>query len=722
MFQGIRARDWPMRPMSKTTAISEDRRLMPAAWPLLLIVALMLAVGIASVVVVSWTRAYSGGLAIWVAAENQAAYELRAYSHSGLATDYGRFRRELNVPLLMGRARRLMQEPEPDREAIERNFRGGRIPENDISGLTSLFVLFKYHPLMMRAADIWTEADSWVSELASIGEQMRAEYAKPAPDRARIDQLMARANGVHARIAPLATEFGNTMNRAAHSLVNILLVAMPLFALLLVGGGVTLFRMLGRRAQRDAQALRVLTSQLEYQATHDPLTGLTNRRRFEALLAAAIERRLHHAATGSLLYFDLDQFKVINDTCGHAAGDELIKQVVWQAQQLAPAGSTIGRLGGDEFAVLVPACGAGEALQLAERIREALHEQRFYWSGKTFAISASIGVLELDGTLASVAEVLSAADQCCYMAKDNGRNRVQCYHPDDRAMQQRRGELHWVERLHAALDNDGFELVAQEIRPVAFSPLDRFRDKVPRPQRRFELLLRMTGADGKAVAPMAFIPAAERYGLMPRIDRWVIARACRELAMLRNDGQQLPTCMVNLSGASASDPGLADYIAHCLQDNHLEGAHLGFELTETVAVGNLSTCSALMSRLRGLGCLIALDDFGTGMSSFSYLRNLPIDLLKIDGTFVRNIANDPIDHAMVETIHRIGSIMGMRTVAEGVENEEVMAALALIGVDFAQGYHVRRPVPLVQMKEEVARSSGETSSLRRAVSRQAAMP
>ncbi len=708
--------------MSKTSSNSNDRRLVPAAWPLLLIVGLMLAVGIASVVVVSWTRAYSGGLAIWVAAENQAAYELRAYSLSGDLADYEHFRRELNVPLQMGKARRLMQQSDPDRTAIQRSFRAGRIPANDVSGLTNLFVLFKYHPVMMHAVDVWTEADSWVSELASIGEQMRAEYAKPVPDRARIDLLVARASGVHARIAPLATEFGNSMNHAAHSLVKILLVAMPLIALVLVGGGVTVVRMLGRRARQDAEALRELTGQLEYQATHDPLTGLTNRRRFEAVLAAVIGRPLRAEARGALLYFDLDQFKVINDTCGHAAGDELIKQVVWRVLQLVPEASTVGRLGGDEFAVLVPACGADAAVELAEHIREDLQEQRFYWSGKTFAISASIGVLELDGTLPSVAEVLSAADQCCYMAKDNGRNRVQMYHPDDRAIQQRRGELHWVERLHVALDNDGFELVAQEIRPVAFSPLNRFRDRTPRPQRRFELLLRMTGVDGKMVAPMAFIPAAERYGLMPRIDRWVIARACRELAQLRDEGQPLPTCMVNLSGASASDPGLADYIAQCLRDNHLDGAHLGFELTETVAVGNLATCSVLMSQLRELGCLIALDDFGTGMSSFSYLRSLPIDLLKIDGNFVRNIASDPIDHALVETIHRIGTIMGMRTVAEGVENEEVMAALALIGVDFAQGYHVRRPVPLVQMKEEVARSSGDTSSLRRAVSRQAAMP
>jgi EAL domain-containing protein (putative c-di-GMP-specific phosphodiesterase class I) len=227
------------------------------------------------------------------------------------------------------------------------------------------------------------------------------------------------------------------------------------------------------------------------------------------------------------------------------------------------------------------------------------------------------------------------------------------------------------------------------------------------------LLLRMPDADGQMVAPMAFIPAAERYGLMPRIDRWVIARACRELAALREGGRPLPTCMVNLSGASASDPGLADYVAECLHANGLDGAHLGFELTETVAVGNLAACSLLMSKLRGLGCLIALDDFGTGMSSFSYLRNLPIDLLKIDRAFIHHVDKDPIDHALVETIQRIAGIMGVRTVAEGVESEEVLEVLALIGVDFAQGMHVRRPVPLVQIHEEVVRS-GDTSNIRRA--------
>jgi diguanylate cyclase (GGDEF)-like protein len=695
-----------------TTPLSSPRvrGLGPAAWPLLTIILLMLVISIASVQVVSWTRAYAGGLAIWVASENRAAFELDEYQETGDEAAYQRFRRELAVPMALGRARMLLLAEHPDVQLIRRNFLDGHIPPEDVSGLIHMFVLFRHHPHMMRAIDIWTEADGYVLELERLGAQLHAEFSRLQPDPVAVAQVAAQADGAQARIVPLAMDFGLSVGKAGRQIVALLMIVMPLIAALMVAIGVAVFRMHGRRAARAAQDLRELTARLEHQATHDPLTGLANRRHFEALLSAAIADRQRTRRAASLLYFDLDQFKVVNDSCGHAAGDELIRQVAWRVQRLVGEGGTLGRLGGDEFGLLLPGIEEEAAMLLAERIRAMIAEQRFYWNGKTFAFGASIGVLVLDAAVSSVADALSAADQACYMAKDNGRNRVQLYHPEDRELQQRRGEMDWVERLQVALDNDGFELVAQEIRPLAFTP----REKNPQPRRRrFELLLRMVGADGQMVAPMAFIPAAERYGLMPRIDRWVIARACRELAALRDGGRPLPTCMVNLSGASASDPELADYVASCLRENGLEGAHFGFELTETVAVGNLAACSLLMSRLRELGCIIALDDFGTGMSSFSYLRNLPIDLLKIDRAFVHRVDQDAIDHALVETIQRIAGIMGVRTVAEGVESEEILEALALIGVDFAQGMHVRRPVPLVQIHEEVVRS-GDTSNIRRA--------
>ncbi len=585
--------------MFKSTKKLRDRVLVPGVWPLLTITALMLVVSIASVQVVSWTRAYAGGLAIWEAAENRAAYALLEYSRSGDEADYARFHRELAVPLKLGLARQSLQAADPDTARARSDFLAGRIPAQDVSGLIRMFVYFRHHPLMARAIDIWSEADGYVDELQRIGGEMHDVYANDSPDRAHIDKLAGQADRVHALISPLTADFGNTVGKAARQIVALLMIVMPLIAAGMVAAGIAAVRFLNHRAKRDANELRELTGRLEHQATHDSLTGLANRRGFEALLAAAIDRCREAGRGGALLYFDLDQIKVVNDSCGHAAGDELIRQVAWRVQRLAGEGTTMGRLGGDEFGLLLPGMDGEAAEAFAERIREQLSDQRFYWDGKTFAVSASIGALVLDASVSSVADALSAADQACYMAKDNGRNRVQLFRPDDHALQQRRGELHWVERLQVALDHDGFELVAQEIRPLAYKT--RARNGQPPPRRRFELLLRMIGADGQMVAPMAFIPAAERYGLMPRVDQWVIARACRELAALRDSDKPLPTCMINLSGASASDPGLADYVAQCLRHNGIEGEHVGFELTETVAVGNLTACSKLMSRLRGLG-------------------------------------------------------------------------------------------------------------------------
>jgi diguanylate cyclase (GGDEF)-like protein/PAS domain S-box-containing protein len=437
---------------------------------------------------------------------------------------------------------------------------------------------------------------------------------------------------------------------------------------------------------RDITHERALTARLEHQATHDPLTGLTNRREFETRLAAAIEDYRANGAEYALLYLDLDQFKVINDTCGHAAGDGLIRKIAWLIEDQLRANDVLARLGGDEFGALLRDIRSDDAVGLADSIRRRIAELRYEWEGRIFAVNSSIGVIVIDSTLASVGDALSAADQACYLAKDSGRNRVQLYQPDDQQVKIRQGEMRWVERLNSALDSGSFVLVAQEIR--AIGP----QECGPRhsPVLRFELLLRMVAADGTWIAPMAFIPAAERYGLMPRVDRWVISQACRELAALRAMGRRLPVCMINISGASVSDPSLADYISGCLRQYSLPGPQIGFELTETAAIGNLASASQLMTRLRSLGSPIALDDFGSGMSSFSYLKALPIDFLKIDGAFVRDVCADPVDRAVVEAIQRIGRVMGIQTIAESVETEEALRALTQIGVDYAQGMHVAR--------------------------------
>lgn len=673
-----------------TKALTVDPgRLLPGSWPLLLIMAAMLALSLLSIQIVAWTGAYAHGHSLWAMAEHQAVSELRSYAYGRDPANWERFEAEVRVPLGDREARRQLESDSPDYDRVRQGFLEGRVPEEDIPGLIRLFRLFGFHPLVARAIRAWAEADARIVELVDVGAQLHAEIGDGMPDGARVRALISQVDRIHGEIAPLLREFGNVLREAQKRIVLLLLVVLPLCAVALVGVGVAIGRALNRRAKAAARALSLLTRRLEHRATHDALTGLANRTAFEARLAQCLAAASKAGDDWTLLYLDLDQFKIVNDTCGHAAGDALIRRVGGLLREAVVPGSIVARLGGDEFGLLMPGSPPREAAQIAERIRDQLESFRFAWESRTFAISVSIGVLPLDGGVATVAEAFSAADQACFLAKDHGRNRVWLYRPDDREVQQRRGEMGWVERLQKALDSDAFVLVAQEIRPVA-------QPQCPG-SRHVELLLRIVDEDGELVPPMAFIPSAERYGLMPRIDRWVIARACRELAALRARGAPLPVCMINLSGTSASDPGLADYVADCLREHRLAPSLIGLELTETAAVANLEACCELMARLRALGCPTALDDFGAGMSSFSYLRRLPVDLLKIDRGFIRNIGSDAIDYALVETIQRIAGIMGMRTVAEGVENAAVMDRLALIGVDFAQGFHLHRPVPLSQI-------------------------
>jgi diguanylate cyclase (GGDEF)-like protein len=454
---------------------------------------------------------------------------------------------------------------------------------------------------------------------------------------------------------------------------------------------------------RDITQERAFAAQLQHQATHDALTGLTNRREFERLLRLAIDAQSRSGVAHALLYLDLDQFKVINDTCGHAAGDQLICQVSWVIKQQLRPGEMLARLGGDEFGVLLANGPQRTALNVAESIRRSISELRFTRGGKTFVVNASIGVLPLAEALPTVDDALSAADQACYMAKDNGRNRVQMYRTDDQQMRARHGEMQWVERLNAALELNRFVLYAQEIRPVTGRATIRHASE----KSRFEVLLRLVDTDGTLIAPMAFIPAAERFGLMPRIDRWVIADACRNIAEVRARHGVVPTCLINLSGASLTDADFVEFVTSQLARFGLPRFSIGFEVTETAAIANLASAAQLMNRLKEIGCPIALDDFGSGMSSFGYLRSLPVDYLKIDGEFVKDMTTDPVDHAVVESIHNIGRVMGVKTVAESVETEAILAALLLVGVDFAQGFHVGPPVPL---REIMGHSSSGSSA------------
>ena len=434
----------------------------------------------------------------------------------------------------------------------------------------------------------------------------------------------------------------------------------------------------------DVRREREFATQLSYQATHDTLTGLINRREFEHRLSRALtsarEEGRHHA----MMYLDLDQFKVVNDTCGHAAGDEFMRQISVVLQERLREGDTLARLGGDEFGVLVENCQIENAMRIAETLRQAVADFHFVVNQRTFAVGVSLGIVNMsDGTL-TLTEVLSAGDAACYMAKEKGRNRVQLYHPKDTELALRHGEMEWVGRIQDALNDGRFVLHTQRIVPVGVGQ---------KSTRMFELLVRMIDERGAIVPPMAFIPAAERYNLMSQIDRWVTRTALTTMAARRSPSREPETCIINLSGASIGDERFLDFIRAELTRTDAPKGSVCFEVTETAAIANLAKATRFITELKTLGCLFSLDDFGSGMSSFGYLKHLPVDFLKIDGSFVRDMLSDPIDNAMVEAINQIGHVMGKRTIAEYVEHEGILERLREIGVDYAQGFGIAVPKP-----------------------------
>lgn len=428
-----------------------------------------------------------------------------------------------------------------------------------------------------------------------------------------------------------------------------------------------------------------LSREVSHQAAHDALTGLVNRREFERRLRGAVET-LHGAAVHSVLYMDLDQFKVVNDTCGHSAGDELLRHVAMLLQQKVCNGDTLARLGGDEFGVLLEDCPQTTAERIANELRELISTVEFSWSKRVFACSISIGVTTFGVDIGNIDDVLSAADTACFLAKEKGRNRVQVHRSEDEEMTSRRREMDWAMRLREALRNDRFVLHAQNMLPLQSRHGERFRP---------EMLIRLRDTDGSLVPPMAFIPAAERYGLMPDIDRWVITHSLDYIARRNRDRGDNIQASINLSGATLSDEDFATYVESSFARHPgVNPEQVVFEITETSALVNLTATARLISRLKLLGVSFALDDFGSGMSSLGYLKHLPVDFLKIDGVFIKNILDDAVDRAMVEAIARVAHVMGLQTVAEFVENQDVMDLLAELGIDYAQGYGVHVPEPL----------------------------
>ena len=444
---------------------------------------------------------------------------------------------------------------------------------------------------------------------------------------------------------------------------------------------------------RDVTEVRGMAQQLAYQATHDALTDLLNRREFE--------RRLEQALAGAraggrhaLCYLDLDQFKVVNDTCGHGAGDELLRQLSTLLRGCLRREDVLARLGGDEFGILLADCSLAEARDMAERVRETVRDFRLVWQDRSFEVSVSVGVCPIEAASPGVPELLSAADTACYVAKDRGRDRIHAYSRDDSDLVQHQNEMHWAQRVSRAVDEGRLVLYCQPI--VEVSP-------GAGGLRRYEILVRMVDEDDRLVPPMAFIPAAERYNLMPAVDRWVI-RECLQ-AVSRAPACTSVACAINVSGRSLCDERFQAYVLEEIHRASLPAEQVCFEITETAAIANFTQAKRFMTELRALGCTFALDDFGSGLSSFGYLKNLPVDFLKIDGSFVRDIGEDPIDLAMVESINQLGHVMGIRTIAEYVETDAILAHLRRLRVDFAQGFAIGRPRPLEEVLEALPRPS-----------------
>ncbi|MBN7825726.1 EAL domain-containing protein [Bowmanella dokdonensis] len=429
------------------------------------------------------------------------------------------------------------------------------------------------------------------------------------------------------------------------------------------------------------------TMSLEYMATHDPLTGVFNRREFEKQLRATLERAKTAGAEMTLLYMDLDQFKVVNDTCGHKAGDILIKQLSQQLNQVVEGKGLLARLGGDEFGVLLEAEQASEesAYLLANKLLNVVQQFRFVWENRIFTLGISIGLVPYNQTIHSPEQLLSMADSACYMAKEQGRNQIHTYSKQDEKIQRYETELHWVSLINKALQENRFELYYQHYHPL---------NKISR-GHHYEILIRMLGDDdSQIISPASFLPAAERYNLTAQIDRWVIEHYFKWLSRQPEHKTQLVRANINLSGNSLGDKDLRLFVLNAFEKYSVPYNKICFEITESMAIIKMDETLQFIKTFHQLGCRFALDDFGSGFSSYGYLKSLPVNYVKIDGGFVKDLLVDPVDMAMVSSIKDVAKALGMKTVAEFVESKEIMVELGKMGVDYAQGYGVARPAPL----------------------------
>ena len=436
-----------------------------------------------------------------------------------------------------------------------------------------------------------------------------------------------------------------------------------------------------------------LTSLLQFQSTHDKLTGLYNRHALERHIEALFSQQ--QSAEHSLLFVDVDQLKVINDTCGHEAGDEMLNQVATLIQDCIRVGDFLARMGGDEFAIVLANCPLAEATRIAENIRRKAEDHHFQYEGSSFNQSLCIGVTSSFTQQGNPSDFISTADAACYEAKETGRNRIVVSNFQATSPSTSRAEMHWVRRLNAAIKEDQFRLYFQPIVDIT---------KQKQPPVHFEVLLRYLDENDKIIHPGFFLPAAERFHMSDQVDLWVVENILRLLDEAKPNLANMQCCAINLSGHSFTSRRARDAIVDLVRNARTDKEKLCFEITETAAISNFVEAQTFIDELKAQGCHFALDDFGSGVSSFGYLKNMPVDFLKIDGSFVKEIAKNPIDRAMVDAMNRIGHDLHLKTVAEYVEDAEILKQLSDLNVDFAQGYHLAKPMPIGDLLQYYADS------------------
>jgi len=677
-------------PLGKSISwLTKSKRMLLIVSPFLAIVIVLVALAIASIDILAAGRAYVEGESLWSKNQKEAVFHLLRFAETGDDYELNNFERAIAIPLGFRKARLELDRPDPDYDAVYSGFMEGGTHPDDVPGVVSLYERFHRVGYMKSVLDIWRTGDEFIARLTTAADELRA-VDPSAPNSAEQRAVISeRVIQLDRELRPWQNKFSNTLGDATRWIKSTLLIVVVAVAGTLVPVGVVLTqRMVSRvdRAERELKELKLreeFAAKVAFHASHDPLTGLLNRLEFENRMKLALQTAEQQSRQHIVMYIDLDQFKIVNDTCGHAAGDRLLRQVSTLLKQQIREGDSIARLGGDEFGVLLENCPMQDAVRIAEELRQCVVGFRFINDDRSFTIGASLGVVQVaDGTL-TLTEILGAADSACYVAKQKGRNRVQFYRPHDTEVSLRRGEMEWLGRLQRALDAGRFVLYCQQIYSSQESSAEGYH---------YELLVRMIDDAGNVIPPMAFIPAAERYGLMSYVDEWVIENAFAAISTINNPNG---TFAINVSGTSIADDRFLEFVRRQFKIHKMSPGKICFELTETAAIANFDKAARFFGEMKSLGCLFSLDDFGAGMSSFGYLKHLPVDLIKIDGSFVKNVATDAVDRATVQAINDVGHVMGKRTIAEFVNGAAGLAALREMGVDYVQGDWISPAEPFV---------------------------